>query len=220
MKIEKKLNYMQEDLNKLVKGGWGPHKRATNYVKKNTGVGGGNCSKMELSPPSKPAKSHKEHIEELRYFIKKSTKENSNQDKFSFYPERQNHHQQVGKQNKREVKKKRKEDGNDEFEFELEEDAGDQGVNLEPYHNPYHKEESKVKQNEENIYNKIKTENMEEYMNENEMKELMEKEKEILDWDKKNSNELIFGSLLSDVQGEVEEVRAHMSEEKQQKRQK
>ena len=63
---------MQEDLNKLVKGGWGPHKRANNYIKKNTGVGGGYSSKMETSPPSKPVKSHKEHIEELRSFIKKS----------------------------------------------------------------------------------------------------------------------------------------------------
>ena len=54
---------MQEDLNKLVKGGWGPHKRANNYVKKNTGVGGGNCNKMELSPQNKQTKSHKEHIE-------------------------------------------------------------------------------------------------------------------------------------------------------------
>lgn len=51
---------MKEDLEQMVKGGWGAHKRANNYVKKNTGVGGGNCSKMEKSPDnSKPNKSHK-----------------------------------------------------------------------------------------------------------------------------------------------------------------
>jgi hypothetical protein len=61
---------MQEDLHKLVKGGWGPHNRANNYVKKNTGVGGGYCSKMEESPSPKLKKSHKEHIDELRKYIK------------------------------------------------------------------------------------------------------------------------------------------------------
>ena len=45
----------------MVKGGWGPHKRANNYVKRNTGVGGGNCSKMDASPETnKTGKSHKE----------------------------------------------------------------------------------------------------------------------------------------------------------------
>lgn len=34
----------------MVKGGWGAHQRANNYVKKNTGVGGGNCSKVDRSP--------------------------------------------------------------------------------------------------------------------------------------------------------------------------
>lgn len=43
-----------------MKGGWGPHNRANNFVKKNTGVGGGYCSKMDDSPsPGKVNKSHK-----------------------------------------------------------------------------------------------------------------------------------------------------------------
>jgi hypothetical protein len=50
-----------------VKGGWGAHNRANNFVKKNTGGGGGYTSKMEESrtpsPGAKVNKSHKEHIE-------------------------------------------------------------------------------------------------------------------------------------------------------------
>lgn len=32
---------MKEDLQKLVKGGWGASNRAKNYVKKGSGIGGG-----------------------------------------------------------------------------------------------------------------------------------------------------------------------------------
>jgi hypothetical protein len=98
VKLESELNYMKEDLDKLVKGGWGPHKRANNYVKKNTGVGGGYCSKMEGSPnSSKPTKSHKEHIQELRDFIKQNAKQHKDEDKFMFYQEKKLKQKQIGK---------------------------------------------------------------------------------------------------------------------------
>ena len=63
--LKHELNYMKEDLNKLVKGGWGPRNRANHYVKKNSGVGGGYSAKMEHSPSPQHGnnKSHKEHIE-------------------------------------------------------------------------------------------------------------------------------------------------------------
>jgi hypothetical protein len=55
---------MKEDLEKLVKGGWGANNRAKNYIKRGTGVGGGSHGKGELSPPSRSGgKSHKEHFE-------------------------------------------------------------------------------------------------------------------------------------------------------------
>ena len=67
----------------MVKGGWGASNRAKNYVKRGTGVGGGHISKSELSPQSKSGgKSHKEHLEELRHFIKKGAQENRNIDRF------------------------------------------------------------------------------------------------------------------------------------------
>ena len=54
---------MKEDLEKLVKGGWGASNRAKNYVKRGSGVGGGSHGKNELSPPSRASgKSHKEHF--------------------------------------------------------------------------------------------------------------------------------------------------------------
>lgn len=69
---------MQENLNDLVKGGWGPHSRANKYTKKYSGVGGGQNSKMSRTPsPVQPnnAKSHKQHLEELRQVIKRGSKE-------------------------------------------------------------------------------------------------------------------------------------------------
>jgi hypothetical protein len=51
---------MKEDLQKLVKGGWGASNRAKNYVKKGSGIGGGYHGRSEVSPTSKsPGKSHK-----------------------------------------------------------------------------------------------------------------------------------------------------------------
>lgn len=74
---------MKEDLEKMVKGGWGANNRAKNYIKRGTGVGGGHISRSELSPQSKSGgKSHKEHLDELRQFIKKGAEENRNIDRF------------------------------------------------------------------------------------------------------------------------------------------
>lgn len=67
----------------MVKGGWGASNRAKNYVKRGSGVGGGHISRSELSPQNKSgSKSHKEHLEELREFIKKGAQENRNIDRF------------------------------------------------------------------------------------------------------------------------------------------
>ena len=52
-------------------------------MKRGTGVGGGHISRSEVSPQSKSgSKSHKEHFEELRDFIKKGAQENKNIDRF------------------------------------------------------------------------------------------------------------------------------------------
>ncbi len=50
---------MQEDLQKMVKGGWGANNRAKNYTKQGSGIGGGYHGKIETSPQSKNNKSHK-----------------------------------------------------------------------------------------------------------------------------------------------------------------
>lgn len=51
---------MKEDLEKLVKGGWGANNRAKNYIKRGSGIGGGYHGKMDGSPNSKSnGKSHK-----------------------------------------------------------------------------------------------------------------------------------------------------------------
>jgi hypothetical protein len=53
-------------------------------VKRGSGVGGGSHGKNELSPPSRGSgKSHKEHFEELREYIKKGAEENKHLDRFS-----------------------------------------------------------------------------------------------------------------------------------------
>lgn len=142
MKIQNELNYMQEDLNKLVKGGWGPRNRANQYVKKNSGVGGGYSAKMDHSPsPQANNKSHKEHIEQLRQFIKKSAQQHGKKDKFVFYPEKQNAEdkkepRQAGKSKPKSKKKKMDQQSVD---FELQEERGDQGAVLpdDSLGNPY-----------------------------------------------------------------------------------
>lgn len=54
---------MKDDLSKLVKGkGWGPQNRGQNFIKKGTGVGGGQVGTMDTSPGTKNRKTHDEHI--------------------------------------------------------------------------------------------------------------------------------------------------------------
>jgi len=49
---------MKEDLEQMVKGGWGANNRAKNYVKRGTGVGGGYYGLVDSTPP-KNNKSHR-----------------------------------------------------------------------------------------------------------------------------------------------------------------
>jgi hypothetical protein len=75
---------MKEDLEKLVKGGWGASNRARNFVRQGSGVGGGYHGRMNPSPPNRSgSKSHKEHLDELRDHIKKGIEENRNIDRFA-----------------------------------------------------------------------------------------------------------------------------------------
>ena len=50
---------MKEDLEKMVKGGWGANKRAKNYVKRGSGAGGGHYGEIEYNTPPKINKSHR-----------------------------------------------------------------------------------------------------------------------------------------------------------------
>jgi len=47
----------------MVKGGWGANKRAKNFVRRGSGIGGGYQGKIDTSTQNKNGKSHKEHIE-------------------------------------------------------------------------------------------------------------------------------------------------------------
>ena len=82
--MESELTFMKEDLEKMVKGGWGASNRAKNYVKRGSGIGGGYHGRMEKSPQNRSnSKSHQEHFQELREYIKKGAQENRNLDRFA-----------------------------------------------------------------------------------------------------------------------------------------
>ena len=89
--------------------------------------------------------------------------------------EKMNHNDEKEKKKKRQ-NPQRKNFKEESIDFELEEDGGDQGVKMGKYENPYAESNLKdERKSEEKIYSKIKTENMDDYMSENEMKELLSK---------------------------------------------